>query len=90
MYIIHSRYSIQMCNTSMTVPGDIVDNDCDGFIDEELLDGKGNIYLMQIVPYNKMNSLLRHAIDLKMNVNAGFEYFLRLLCFYNTLSIQFM
>lgn len=30
----------------MTVPGDIVDNDCDGFIDEELLDGKGNIYLM--------------------------------------------
>lgn len=29
----------------MTVPGDIVDNDCDGFIDEELLDGNGNVYL---------------------------------------------
>lgn len=28
---------------SKTVPGDIVDNDCDGLIDEELLDGKGNV-----------------------------------------------
>ncbi|XP_052083796.1 uncharacterized protein LOC127721164 [Mytilus californianus] len=30
------------CSISITVPGDIIDNDCDGLIDEELKDGKDN------------------------------------------------
>lgn len=32
----------QNCTPSITVPGDIIDNDCDGLIDEELQDGIGN------------------------------------------------
>lgn len=35
------RFQFQNCTPSNTLPGDIIDNDCDGSIDEELRDGKG-------------------------------------------------
>ncbi|CAG2244970.1 unnamed protein product [Mytilus edulis] len=41
-HLMTSYHWQQNCSISKTVPGDIVDNDCDGLIDEELLDGTDN------------------------------------------------
>ena len=41
----HKLYSIQskkQCQVTEQVPGDSLDNDCDGRIDEEVRDGKDN------------------------------------------------
>ena len=34
-------FLLKPCSGTTTVPGDILDNDCDGLIDEELEDGIG-------------------------------------------------
>ena len=36
---------VKACSTVPTVAGDIVDNDCDGLVDEEILNGIGELFV---------------------------------------------
>ena len=40
---------MQVCNLTVTTPGDFIDNDCDSLIDEELDDGIGRYYSLYTV-----------------------------------------
>ena len=39
---------MQDCLAKSMTPGDEIDNDCDGTIDEEWCDGTGNFYLSSV------------------------------------------
>ena len=48
----------QPCVPSMPVPGDGIDNDCDGRIDEELEDSIGNIVISPVARQTRYCRLL--------------------------------